>query len=78
MKYQFEYTDTFAGEANYSWVQRGTVEAFSLKSAIRKVKAELGLTGVHCKRHEYGETVELVPRGELTVVSISPDYGEEP
>lgn len=23
--YQYEYTDTFAGEANYSWVKRGTV-----------------------------------------------------
>lgn len=24
-KYQVEYTDTFAGEANYSWVRRATV-----------------------------------------------------
>lgn len=24
-KYQFEYTDTFGGEANYSWVKRGSV-----------------------------------------------------
>lgn len=24
-KYNFEYTDTFAGEANYSWVNRGFV-----------------------------------------------------
>lgn len=24
-KYHWEYTDTFAGEANYSWVRRGTV-----------------------------------------------------
>lgn len=23
--YDFEYTDTFAGEANYSWVRRGRV-----------------------------------------------------
>lgn len=25
-KYDVEYTDTFAGEANYSWVRRETVE----------------------------------------------------
>ena len=25
LKYQIEYTDTFAGEANYSWVKRATV-----------------------------------------------------
>ena len=24
-KYQFKYTDTFSGEANYSWVRRGVV-----------------------------------------------------
>ena len=23
--YEYEYTDTFAGEANYSWVRRGSV-----------------------------------------------------
>ena len=25
MKYDVEYTDTFAGEANYSWVRRATI-----------------------------------------------------
>lgn len=24
-KYSYEYTDTFAGEANYAWVKRGAV-----------------------------------------------------
>jgi len=24
-KFNYEYTDTFSGEANYSWVERGTV-----------------------------------------------------
>jgi hypothetical protein len=27
MKYAVEYTDTFAGEANYSWVRRAIIEA---------------------------------------------------
>ena len=26
-KFKYEYTDTFGGEANYSWVKRGTVYA---------------------------------------------------
>ena len=26
-KFKYEYTDTFEGEANYSWVKRGTVYA---------------------------------------------------
>ena len=25
MQFSYEYTDTFSGEANYSWVKRGTV-----------------------------------------------------
>ena len=25
MQYQIEYTDTFGGEANYSWVRRATI-----------------------------------------------------
>ncbi|QIQ60811.1 hypothetical protein [Stenotrophomonas phage BUCT627] len=25
IKYSYEHTDTFAGEANYSWVKRGSV-----------------------------------------------------
>lgn len=26
MTFEYEYTDTFGGEANYSWVKRGAVE----------------------------------------------------
>lgn len=78
MLWGFEYTDTFAGQANYSWVERGTVEAETVNSAVIRVKRKLGLTGVPCKRSEYGETVELVPRGSCTVVFLSPHYGENP
>lgn len=28
--FNYEYTDTFAGEANYSWVKRGTVTVADL------------------------------------------------
>ena len=43
MIYEYEYTDTFGGEANYSWVKRGKVAANSFAHAIRKVKQELGI-----------------------------------
>lgn len=72
MFWDFEYTDTFGGQANYSWVERGRVKAETELSAVRRVKAELGLTGVPCKRLDYGDTLELVPRGSCTVVFISP------
>ena len=29
-KYKYEYTDTFAGEANYCWVRRGVVSVAEL------------------------------------------------
>ena len=74
MKYTFEFTDTFGGAANYSWVKRGTVEADSDLAAVRKVKAKLGLTGVPCKRSDYGETVELVPRDSCTILFIDPVF----
>lgn len=38
-----EVTDTYAGEANYSWVHRFKVHASSVQGAMRKVSAQLGL-----------------------------------
>jgi hypothetical protein len=69
----YEYTDTFGGEANYSWVKRG--EVFLLPNAsdlarVRAVKKALGLEGVPCKREEYGEQIVLRSVGSCTVVFI--------
>lgn len=38
-----EVTDTFGGEANYSWVYRFKVHAKSFRGAIVKVGREMGL-----------------------------------
>lgn len=70
MKYKFEYTDTFSGVANYSWVREGTVEAKSDLAAVRKVKAILGMQGIPCSRCEYCETIQLIPRGWCTILFI--------
>ena len=37
-----EVTDTFGGEANYSWVRRYTYEAKSFLGAIQKLAREHG------------------------------------
>lgn len=44
MKTQFfvEMTDTYGGEANYSWVNRFLVTASTMRGAIRKVTHETG------------------------------------
>lgn len=39
-----EITDTFAGEANYSWVTRHKVRASTPRGAMRRIGAESGLS----------------------------------
>lgn len=70
----YEYTDTFGGEANYSWVKRGEFqEWYGTPDAMitKKVKALLGLTGVRCKRVHHGDMIELRPCGSATVLFIT-------
>ena len=66
MQVQVEVTDTFGGEANYSWVRRYEVEVpegASNRSIVRKVKKEIGYTGVRCQTTDWGDTITLDPRG---------------
>jgi hypothetical protein len=71
-----EYTDTFAGEANYSWVRRATIRGepgadFSDLAAVRRAKKAIGLSGVPCRREEQGDTIALYPYGSHSVLFIS-------
>ena len=59
---KYEMTDTFGGDANYSWVNRGGFaykENMTDRSIVRKVKKELGITGVRCKKTEFGDEIVL-------------------
>ncbi len=72
-----ELTDTFGGEANYSWARRDQLElpaSASDRRIVTAAKAALGLTGVRCRRFDYGEGFELRPIGSLTVAFILPVY----
>jgi hypothetical protein len=72
-----EITDTFAGEANYSWVKRETItlpDSASDRTIIRRAKAALGLTGCRCRTFPMGEGWELRPVGLLRVAFILPRY----
>lgn len=54
--YAVEFTDTFAGEANYCWVVRFTVRAANLKQAITRAKKHR--YGLHVPGHikiDYGD-----------------------
>ena len=72
-----ELTDTFGGEANYSWVRRRTLtlpEGASDLAIVRAAKRELGLSGVPCRREDWGDCIALYPHGSCTVAFISVDY----
>lgn len=65
-----EYTDTFAGEANYCWVRRETLEipvGLSDRALVRRAKAALGLSGVRGRMESNGELWEFRPYRSATV-----------
>ena len=72
---QYEMTDTYGGESNYSWVRRGEIEMedkpFSNLAVVRKVKKELGYNGIRCKTTDYGDMIELHPIGMCIVIFIT-------
>lgn len=76
-RWQCEYTDTFAGEANYGWVRRGTTlvpQNATRRSVVMAVKRELGLTGQRCRTTDHGDMIELRPVGFNTVAFATIEY----
>ena len=56
--FTYELTDTFGGEANYSWVRRGTFELPSDatdRQIVTAAKRALDITGVRCTTACYGD-----------------------
>lgn len=79
MKYQIEYTDTFGGDANYSWVRRAVIEAPDSATAallMRRAKKALGLSGARGRTSDMGEVIEFKPYGCATVLFISEYFGD--
>lgn len=59
-----ELTDTFAGDANYSWVRRATFtmpQGASNLAVMRAAKRALDLSSVRCRVDRMGEGWELLP-----------------
>ena len=71
--YAIEYTDTFGGEANYSWVRRWKVTAKTELAAIREAKRLAGLSGIPCRKDNYYGQIAFYPRGFCTVLFVSAD-----
>lgn len=72
----YEITDTYGGEANYSWVKRGEIqckpgEDYSDLAAVRRVKKDAGWNNVKCKRENYGDMIVLRPVGQCIIMFIN-------
>lgn len=84
MAWNIEVTDTFAGEANYSWVKRFTIESRANEgkiATVRRAKKESGLNGVKCNTSDYGDSWRLDIHGACIVCFISwvdPEYSFNP
>jgi hypothetical protein len=70
----YEITDTFSGEANYSWVKRGSIVANSSVSdlaIVRRVKKAIGWNGLKCHTENHGDMIALYPRNMAMVCFIT-------
>jgi len=68
--YSYEYTDTYAGERNYCWCQKGYVKARNKKHAMRLARAELGMTGFKGDYSELTGFAEWRPHGCCTILTV--------
>lgn len=71
---QIEVTDTFGGEANYSWVKRHEIRGMEGKSdlaVVRAVKKLIGWNGHRCRVENFGDEIWLYPAGVCQVCFIT-------
>ena len=77
-KFTVEYTDTFGGEANYSWVKRDTfmVQQGTPDSFVKTFAKDLmGIKGVRGRWEDMGDGFRFTPRGSCTVLFVT--YSQE-
>ena len=73
LKINVEYTDTFGGESNYSWVEREEFymsEDSSDLAIFRKAKSIIGLSGVRGRKDDYGGYIAFYPYRMCTVLFV--------
>lgn len=69
-----EVTDTFSGEANYSWVRRYEltfVDGLSKLALMRRVKALIGWNGMRCNVSDFGDSWDIRPVGVCNVCFVT-------
>jgi hypothetical protein len=76
-KMEVEFTDTFGGEANYSWVKRATLTfpvGASDRAIMRAAKQAMGLNAVRGRLDSHGDAFEFRPYRSATVMFVSTVY----
>jgi len=70
--FKIEVTDTFGGEANYSWVRRYEYKANNFRGAINKLAREYG-AGWR-KAYDTGDMARFNLRGACVCAFVSTDW----
>lgn len=74
MQIDIEYTDTFSGEANYSWVKRQTVEMpenATNRMILRRAKKEMQLSGMQGVTSVSSDCISFKPYGSNTILFVT-------
>lgn len=74
---EVEFTDTFGGEANYSWVKRATLTfpvGASDRAIMRAAKQAMGLSTVRGRLDKHGDSFDFRPYRSATVMFVSTVY----
>lgn len=84
-QFRVEYTDTFGGQPNYSWVRRENIivedaglyanDRANQMMIMKAAKAAVGLTGAKGRTTAYGDRYEFRPYGATTVMFV--DWGDD-
>ncbi len=74
IKATVEITDTYGGEANYSWVRRKEIEAKTPGGLVRAAKKAFGWENTRCRKQDCAETIILRPAGICQMMFIVPNY----
>jgi len=62
LRWQLEHTDTFGGDANYSWVNREDVmipSQYSGPWVVRRAKEIMGLTQLQHTTADFGDCIRV-------------------
>lgn len=78
--YSVEYTDTFGGDANYSWVRRASVSAPEFdtvepkgyqQTIMRRAKKAVGISGMRGVTERIGCGFEFRPYNSCTILFVN-------